>query len=392
MPNYAVILSDEGDSREVHLDLIKKLLSKGITPLTVQRNFWKEYFLRERSRLGIFLFLENIYIRFDEKEREILEFHKSNSALPMVFSKDKKILSINSSEVLEVLDDSRFKYNGMPFVCNVVTTRHYSVKPPRIFVFANRRKAYLELTLNGLFNSLSNLQKLPITIVLSEPTAEVREYALTINKDNVDIIELEKNAYLGVVNYALQYYLIKGVEIDSFIIFEDDFILPGCTSKLYPDWAMLFAERLNTFDIVCWRPSLENLPDAYTHYIFRDNTTFSSTDKMKEPALISQSQRWLSSWNTKVFTGGYGNCVKLDFYLKTAHYKGGVPKDVDFEDLARAKCSPTLAGYHIGWNQEQDGYAALQSKRWEPAPEVNTITDLKTGEGQSYNIRWLLTQ
>jgi len=75
------------------------------------------------------------------------------------------------------------------------------------------------------------------------------------------------------------------------------------------------------------------------------------------------------------------------FYkLCSAKTPSGYPADNELNGLAANISCPTLFGYHIGWNQEQDGLAKLEGRIWPKIERVATVTNFITAETKTVKI------
>ena len=74
--------------------------------------------------------------------------------------------------------------------------------------------------------------------------------------------------------------------------------------------------------------------------------------------------------------------VKTDFYINKAKEmkNNAYACSYDTTLVSAKKCSPSLKGYHIGWNQQMDGFLSLNQKQWPSPVEVCEIKSLTTGE------------
>lgn len=241
------------------------------------------------------------------------------------------------------------------------------VDPPRVFVTSHNRHSYLELTLNSLLSSID--ESVPVTILLNHPTPQVIEVAMRQKRSNLDVLEIEKNCFYSSINLGVQWY-----RPETFMICEDDFIIPPSAKEYYPDWVYHFVQRLNHCDMVGWSPSIDNAP---AHHRFpRDKNpigewTIGGMSFSNYPLLL-------------------GNClaVKSSFWIESLRNQRNdwhTPLDTTLHNQARSYCTPSLKGYHIGWNQQVDGFGSLDGREFVPVMD-NTVTNLKTKESRRLSL------
>lgn len=181
-------------------------------------------------------------------------------------------------------------------------------------------------------------------------------------------------------SFVLKYLETCNIFPESILVMEDDFILPTAAKTHYPNWPWWFALRLQHSDLVAWLPSLENCPDAVRKYINRYKLNISRN--------WLEGSRWLSTSNNfSLAMGGTAVAVKTETYKICAQRSAtGYPVDTELAALASNVSGPTLFGYHIGWNQEQDGYGSLTARSWPKVTRTTVITDLETGESRQVSL------
>jgi len=250
------------------------------------------------------------------------------------------------------------------------------VGPAHIFVLAHHRDVYLRLSLNSLFYSIDDT--VPVTIFLNEATNAVRSVALEFmhKYSNVDVVSIETNCYHAFTGFALQY-----CQPESFVVWEEDFILPPITRVLFPHWPYQFAHRLKTFDLVGWGCITENV----SYWDKRLGGMFPRTDYRFYDWIYGRrdpnKEHWVSSVEEPLILG-QAMAMTTEFWKSCPKDpKWGVPVDGELVGWAkRGYCLPGLRGYHIGWNSHMDGVNPTTSHAFfEPVTE-NTLTSLKTGE------------
>ena len=387
----ALIVVDEYEPKE-HLEENLDLLFRArVIPHVVPRSQFHTWYAKEQPNLtkAHLLYLNPSLRHYNPGGA--LKFHRENDAIPAVFSSNGEHITVHPRDI-RILEDGRVIHFNNHFMLDQRTELKLpNVEPPLIIVLCHNRAAYLGLSLNGLSYSLGEyIKDVPITIVLSAPTPDVKVVALEFQEKHphAQVLEITQNAYLSAINYTLQWY---GKQHKSFVIFEDDFILPPTSKHLYPAWPWFFVERLKHFDVINWSPSLENLPLPYKKFQIDGNSFSIVTDKMKRE--FEPHKRWLNNFECKdLFTCGNSTAVTLDFYRRCARSTVDFcPVDRTFERLAVGRCTPTLFGYHIGWNQEQDGFKSLHAKRWGANPPEVTVIDLKNKKQKTLKLSEFMT-
>lgn len=209
--------------------------------------------------------------------------------------------------------------------------------------------------MNSIINSLPEEDKPPITIVLNDPISKNRA-KLFVDQygEDADILEVTPNSKISAIAIALIWH-----KPDSFIWLEDDFILPNTTKQHYPFWPKLFNEKLKFFDLCGWGVSVDNYP----HFDIPKN---SSKFHINNNTKFMSGQKWLYNEPFDSFIlMAQGLAMKTSFYYEVSQKHNHAGLDSIFiSNSKRGICSPTLLGYHIGWNQAQDGYGHLLSHAW----------------------------
>jgi len=232
------------------------------------------------------------------------------------------------------------------------------VESPRIILFTREREHYFRLTLNALVYSFSNLPEIerpPITVVLNEPTESSQRIALDgIKKygSKGDILAVSGNSKLSAVCIAQIWH-----RPESIVLFEDDFILPKCVKNIYPNWAKQFREKLHFYDVCCWGLSMDNYP-----FIKHPPAHYKSNVTAHEK--YGHGELW--RYNQTGFVTAQGLAVTSKRYIETCKKHGRIAIDhLLVEEAVLGICSPTMVGYHVGWNQELDGYGSTQDHNWQ---------------------------
>lgn len=377
----AIIVTDSYEPREFLPELRKELISQNLSFQVISLDFFpSKYNALKKRILAPHLLYLSTSIKIEDP-RSVLEFHRANPTIPIVFDRRAEVLTVNPS-LFTVLDDGRPFHTGYHFNLNYTSHRRIpDVEPPLICVLAHNRHLYLELALNSLVFSFGEyLDQVPVALLLTKPTLEVTEVAkrFLYHHKNWMGFQLAENAGLAFGNYAVQIARTKGFK--SVVLYEDDFILPATVKDLYPAWPWLFADKLKYFDTVNWAPSLDNLTTPYRKYIVRGNIHSIIADEVDRPA--NKLKKWFTTFDSSdLFACGNGMAFTIDFYRECARSNPGYTVvDRSLENAACSRAIPNLYGYHIGWNQEQDGYPNLNSNRWEPNPEQTSVRDLRNNE------------
>ena len=390
----ALILTDQYDSKELLRSSITNCLDAGLKVKTVTPQGLEQFFKeKEQSLTEPILFFSDSSVRH-QNFLEILRFHRLKPDFSYFFSLNgwevislnPKKIKVNQGKIL--LKDS----NSNPFLANHSTSKLIpQVSPVSIFVRAHNRPDYLQLTLNGLVSSLGeNIKTLPIILVLSCPSSGVMKTAQQfLSKYSLaQAIAIQPNSYLGTGKYGMLWAKRHGYLNKSAILFEDDFILPGTVKDLYSNWPWWFSHRLQFFDIVCWSPALENLPLSFHQTVLLENNIV-ATMNLNVDRKYFPGSKWIdTSDNSNIFTCGTAIGFEIEYYEQCSRNRNlGYAIDLDLNALKRGATTPIIHGYHIGWNQEQDGYISLLKPRWGNVPEKATVENLRTGEKEEFVLK-----
>ena len=366
--SQALVVRDRFDNQDIVDDLKKYIHANGINKIVEIGS------LNEISQAKMLLNLyepcilfQNVFTRYDTNLMELIRFHKEHkfsnlwangdriiSFIPFFMSKKYK-----NTSVLESTENNDFyAHTKVNYIC--------PKEKPTIFLYTHNRDIYLKLTLNSLNFSL--IEKIPIKILLSQPTDSVRQVALDFakDKDYVEVLETKENTFFTSINILLQYF-----KPEKFIIAEDDFIFPYTTKNHFPNWPFQFLDRLNYFDVVAWSVFIENV----------HSYSFSLPRWSQEPQCMGDWEMIINR-ESKTFILGQALAVRTDFYIKSAKAEKDNPYMCAYDSTLHSfkKCTPSLKGYHIGFNQEMDGFCSLRSNRWPPPIDVCHIKSLTTGE------------
>jgi hypothetical protein len=372
-----LILCDDIDSQELSYDLVETCLVFKLKPKLVLRQHFKA--LIENSRqLPPFLFFNETALRI-ENFIAVIDFHRKNPSFGIIRDTQGTIMSLNPSQIEIFNGEPVVKDLSKIFTASNAKTSYKLLpnKPPHILFLAHDRPLYLELSLNSLLFSLQpNADQVPITLILIAPTEEVVSAALKFQQKHpyLKILQIVENSHMATPLFVLQYLENKNQLPETFMVYEDDFILPNSVKSSYPNWPWWFAHRLAVHDMVAWLPSLDNCPTAIKWYINQHNLQITRNN--------IPGSRWLDSSlnNHLAISGNAVACNTQRYRLCAKRSNFGYPVDTELNSLASNISCPTVFGYHIGWNQEQDGFAKLDGRTWPKVAKKATIVDLLTKE------------
>jgi hypothetical protein len=392
----AVIHARDFPVQEHHRELVSALASQGIKIRSVGRlkeieDDISESFLKEPT-----LYFRSSSMRVPET-LAIAEWHHQNTNIPMIMTSNGEVVSVNLSQALGLERDTfRFKRGIMPFFLSNIdaTFERAPVAPPALILYTHNRDKYLPLMLESLVHSIGptfNEYRLLVVISGPEPYYEqaVRDIVAPLyDKCSCQVVVTGTNAYNSSINLALQWLGMP----ESFLILEDDFLLPSASQFLYPDWPRLFAYHLRTFDLVGWSVSLTNRPKNWFSYDQVSGQSQATRFWQTAPNFVETDNLWIPSWEKRPILGAQALCMTSEFYRTVARTRPDFsPCDVNLQACANGYLTPSMVGYHLGWNQEQNGYGPLTKEgRWKSCPETNKLTDVVTGESRSFRLEDIL--
>jgi len=254
-----------------------------------------------------------------------------------------------------------------------------------IILTTHNRHTYLELTLNALLYSLSTTPEAKVHIFMSAPTTKVKEvcYRKAIEHPQIKLYLIPQNVVFAAANLAVQLLIPQYITL-----WEDDFIIPQHTNTLLPAWNREFVRQLQSgIEVVSFTTSIENISSGFLSWI-RDDYPLWSPKKFK----------WLNNIPKETITGN-GMTVTLATYL-AAVARGNSSKfatpyyfasDHFLYDSAKSRQMTSIRGYHIGANQEMDGFPNPADRTRFPAPEDNQeVHILETGEIRHFKLSAIL--
>lgn len=359
----AVIIREKFDPREHYDELLSELASNAITAHTINSIAELPNLLPNLVQDQPFLFYRNVSMRI-EYPAEVLRWHSQNLNFHNI-QIDRELVTfiperttvfrdnIINKCLLEAIESHFFKISNFK-----VWFKKHDTKCPHIFMYTHNRAKYFQLALDSLWYSLNDDTSVPVTLFLNQPTPQVREIALEFWKQHthINVVEIQNNSYFSAINLAVQW-----AKPESFIVCEDDFIMPATARELFPNWPYTFQRRLNHFDLVGWGPTVDNAPlsDRFARF----------TDKIPHHEWVYAGK----GYNYFPTMLGHALAMKTEYWKSCM--QGGpwyLPLDSHLIHKANAYCLPGLHGYHIGWNQNMDGYGSLEN-RTRPAPPIENV-------------------
>ena len=325
----------------------------------------------QQDNLNYFLF-RNAFVRFKSEYLDELWRLIDKCNFSHLYGKKEQII-VSPNYIKDVFDPTKNS-----FECS--TPIHYLYKPKKapipIITYTHNRLDYLKLTLNSILFSIQDDDEARVHLVMSAPTPEVKSYCLDLanKKPQIVLYEAEDNVSVGATNILVQW-----LRMESFMIIEDDFILPHYLKNIFPYWLRQLNYRLENFNMVGLLTDTCNTPfDFYTRP--RDNKI--RTD--------IHSYDWIFSHPDIPITGN-GTAMNTKFYIESIKNKV-IPPFYILPDgilFANAKntCFMPVYGYHIGWNQEMDGFHRLSDSSRHPQPkDLQKIKCHTTGETKEFKL------
>jgi len=316
-----------------------------------------------------YIYFRNPYIRYP-RLKEFINHIKEVSDFPCAFS-GRELIGLS----LKYKNEAGFYLNDFP----VKIEKPVKESIP-IVLYTHKRLDYLRLSLNSLLYSLWYDDLSNLTIFMSDPTPDLESYVLEVSQKYPSISVYKSLNNVGVA--ALNMYL-QIVRPERFVIFEEDFILPQYVRHILPYWNRQFNYLLDTYDTVNFQTSIEN--QCFDLFISR-------TETVKRPTVFSYSPAWETNKSTESHITGNGFAVKTKFYASCGvdnppHYLRG-----DGYVLSKAEkiCVSGIHGYHIGWNQEMDGYPRIGDWSRFPTPDqIQKAVNCRTGQEYTVNLEKL---
>lgn len=325
---FAYVNTDPLENPEVLLDLKSRLDARGVTMVMTDKPWQKIY------HPGPFLYFRNAYLRFDN-EGQILDFHIANSHIPFIQTINREIVSV-----------SPFTQEINTFVIRAGT--YYmrpSIEPLPILLGTHCRPTYLQLTLNSLFNSFQD-DRQKVYLIASQPddeTLKIIEKTLSAHPNTSAVLSPENLKY-SFANFGSKFF-----NLESFIHFEDDGILPDHITYNLPFWTCQLAYRASTADIIAMRVFEGNwATEMYTCGMLNNKPLYKFEDHLWHYFKKKEAERYT------VPLGGLGFVIKSASMYKNFDPTTYASSDRIMFQESKSLCMVNMPVYHIGANQKMD--------------------------------------
>lgn len=365
--NSAVILHDLYDHPQTLSELDKELHSQGISPLYTS---WDDLIsgISTGKFVEPFLLYQSAEMRISEP-RIILDFLKNhgfaaiyNGHIPIAL--DPKKMFVESYRFYSLGNSTDFHLTSETTM-GCVSFQRPNIEAPRILMHTGQRTEYFKLTLNSLLHSLVD-HSVPISILLNDSPKESEDVALVaLNKyPNIEILRCNKNPVYAGINILLQYYNRP----EKFIAMEDDIILPEIVKDFFPHWPYLFAQRLDSLNVVGWMCDTSNRPMDHVWPI-------PNTNLQRGWYHGSHNLRWPIM----------GQCFATTFthYMRANEPGTFISRDENLLRKATLWAAPFIKPYHIGWNQRMD----YEPRARDEISYIFEVSNVVTGESKTIDIR-----
>jgi hypothetical protein len=375
----ALIIRDPYESEESYLDLLNLLKDFKIFEISSIRHF--DEFKYKLSYDEPCLFFVNTFTRF-EKFQEIINFHKKNNFSGITINKQVVSFLPSSTHLNE--NKNFLLCPGNIFKLSNMSITHYknNSNTTTLFTLTYGRNDYLKLSLNSLIHNVDKSCNIKIGLNSDDPVSEKILMEYQDKYDFIEVLKFNKNSYIS--GFNLLYQIFKP---SRFIVFEDDFILPDSFSKYYPNWHHEFIHRLDYFDVVTMGATLDNAP-----YEWGVERNILKGYTQRDWEIIDESN--------KKFLMGQLFSIKSDFYLDIIRKyisdpsenntkKYYTPTDKEIYRESSKISSPSLRGYHIGWNESMDGLRKSYDKYQKPEDNY-IVKSLKTSKVYNLEVKGIL--
>lgn len=357
----AYIKTDLQENPEILENLSLRLKKEGIFPIHTERD-WRDILSKDP-----FLYFRNPYIRFDG-ERSIAKFHAQNPEIPKLRTPDGEIISVNPT----AMGKCDFTINKGTYL------QRPTYEPLPILIGIHSRPLYSELTLNSLLYNLSGEQK--VYIVASQPDPKCREIieeALKKSPVETHAVITKNNLYYSFANFGSKFF-----NLEKFIHFEEDAIIPENIEYHIPFWTRQFNYRSTTTDLLSLRISGINYSSE-----FYKSTMYSNSEILHIP----DSDLWhYTKPRTKIAPiGGMGMVIDSRKMYKNFNPPDFCTTDHILYHASSTICIANVSVYHLGANQEMDYHEYFKSKRTGHAPSVERFQvgkDMRTGEEKKIDL------
>jgi len=359
----AVVVTDGFDTPDCMGDLQSLLSARGIELISVPKLTMSE--IEKLDQKVPHLFFKNPYTRFSGIP-DIIEFYTRLPIFTTLQMGNEMVAFI--PEMIVAKETSTFNVTNAD-----VYYQKPSIDPTTVIVTTHKRHAYLELTLNALLYSL-RFDPTPVVIVMSAPTEQVEALVDRYIRTYANITALKFSKNLGLSGSTAG---VACMNPKKFTILEEDFILSPAVQCLVPFWTRQFSYRLDHFDLVAFRTSLENRPYSFiaprlSKFILKEQD-------------ISQEGLWSIMRKPFEFSAGItGNTLSMNTAWHNKQERCPQQKvlsDGKAVEFCNSISLVNIPGYHIGWNQEMDGGASLNNLARFPIPDaVQECLNINTGE------------
>jgi len=350
----AYIKSDEKEDPEVINSLTHRLRSNGLEPVFTNKLY------KDIKHKGPFLYFRNAYLRFDV-EREIAHLHR-DSSFSSIYTSDDELIAYNPNG------------GGYSFHLHNKTYLHSPKhKPLPIMISTATRATYLELTLNSLIYNLKSPDQI-IYIIASEPTKEVMDVIVKARSKShfpIRVAHVPNTLLYAGTNFGSKFF-----NVDKFIIWDDDTLLPPSYDYLVPFWTQQINHRMTTADFVSFTVGGRNAPISFlkckviSPFILGEFPLPEPYEVTWHYQDINLNDRRLLSFGTVCMSGEH----MLRGYKEPLYFKA----DMDYYVTMKSICMLNIPVFHLGGNQEMD-YPQRPSPVNKSISRFQTGIDLDTG-------------
>ena len=327
--------------------------------------------LKSKFENGYYLFFKNSRVRFNIPD--IVTRLNRIDGLNLIQDKDTKIIAFNPKKISV---SEGFIYADFPFILNVVSWEEPpKIDIPDLYLLTHSRDDYLKLTLNSLIYSFGKNEKPTIKIFMDNPTPEVFKLVCEYREKHprIEWYKSEQNIKFKAIRALIDYFCPE-----IFLYAEEDFILPPDVLEEYPYWPQQFAVLAEKGGYVCWRAN--NMPISFS------NPPWVANLLMKPTATIPKlDSKWDINFDVERFIAGYMMAIKSSIYRDIDNaWPSNVPAvDHHISAAIKFEASPTLTGYHIGYNTCMD-YTEYAKKS---SPDVHGEIVVTDHGGKKHNMK-----
>lgn len=349
---FAYVNTDPLENPEVLADLKSRLDTAGITMVTTTKP-WQEIY-----HPTAFLYYRNAYIRFDN-ERQILDYHVTQQHIPFIQTANREIISV-----------SPFSQEPNAFVLKATSyLMQPTIEPLPILLGTHCRPEYLQLTLNSLFNCITDARQ-QVYIVASQPderTVAIVERTLAIHS-NVNAVCSQENLKYSFANFGSKFF-----NLPHFVHFEDDGIVPDNINYHLPFWTSQLSYRSSTADIIAMRISEGNwASEMYLCGMLNTKPLYKFDDQLWHYLKKRDAERYT------VPLGGLGFVIKSKPMYKNFDPSMFATSDRIMFQEAKSLCLVNIPIYHVGANQKMDYPGYNMKKKNVSVAQYQKGTDMRT--------------